>query len=97
MLTKDKNGEYVLIGASSTLKTAHNMLRQYMESLIAYQVFIPSEIGAFIHAQREQNPGINTLQTLRRMLQVDGHFCPGSVISEIKEKKRVVVSSPVEA
>ena len=97
MLTKDKNGEYVLIGASSTLKTARNMLRQYMEGLIAYQVFIPSEVAAFIHAQREQNPNINTLQTLRRMLPIDAAFFPGAVISEIKEKKRVAVSLCSEA
>lgn len=69
------------------------MLRQYMESLIAYHVFIPSEVGSFIHAQSEQNLSINTLQTLKQILHVDGFFYPGSIISEIKEKKRVVSSN----
>ena len=90
VLTQDRNGEYVIIGCSSTIKVAQTLLRQYLESLVAYHVFLPPEVQEFIRSEELKDPTVNTLKTLRKIINLPGHFFPGNSVTEVKEKKRVL-------
>lgn len=89
VLTRNGNGEYVIIGSSSTIKVAQSLLRKYLESLVAFHVFLPPEVQAFIRSEEAKDPAVNTLKTLRKIINLPGHFFPGSSVTEVKEKKRV--------
>ena len=88
---KDKDGMFMLVGAFGEVQKAKKALIK-LDSLVCNQFFLSDAIHRFLESEKESHPGLNIYRVMEYMLQDQVQVHPKEVISEIKEKKRVVYS-----